>query len=207
MHDDPWIKEHSPIGVERTHALGFLTFAWNLAEYWAEAIFAIIAKLPEARARIITHDMGDVTVWEKAVALAKDRGMKAEIIDHLMHAKAFYEVCRTNRNLYVHAAGSAAAKPGLTLVRRKGPRLFGSAIPDGIEDMRRVGEDIRTLIKFMDALALSIFDAEPGKVQPLPLPKKPILPEPLLKPPPRTPKARPRQQRSSRASRRSQGPA
>lgn len=179
LDDDPWVRAHSPVSAATMHALGYLTFAWNLCEYWTNAIFCEALSVSEATAHIITHDLGDITIWTKIVQIARHKKLPDATIEHLEYASKLYDRCRTNRNTYVHAsAGSSRVKPGLRLMRVKGPSMVGSPIPDDIEDLRRVADEIRALRRYLEDLCLSLHDPPSAT-----WPEKPHLPEFVWKPP------------------------
>ncbi|MEI7573289.1 MAG: hypothetical protein WCJ52_09225 [Phenylobacterium sp.] len=176
LDNDPWIELHSPISAEKLHALGNITFCWNGCEYWTGAIFSIVADLDQSIGRVITHDLGDVSIWQKIKLISLDKKMKPEIINLLDHAAKIYDRCRTNRNTYVHASGGLIGRGGLSLMRRKGPTQFGDYIPDGLEDLRRVSEELIVLNRFLQEVAMYIMDVREG-IRVLPPPSMPDLPK------------------------------
>jgi hypothetical protein len=176
LDKDPWIRRNSPISAEKLHALGNITFCWNNCEYWTGTIFSIVADLDQSIGRIITHDLGDVSIWQKIKLISVDKGMKPEIIDLLEHAAKIYDRCRTNRNTYVHASGGMIGRGGISLMRKKGPTQFGDYIPDGLGDLRRVSEELFVLIHFLQEVAIYIMDVREG-IRVFPPPEKPELPK------------------------------
>jgi hypothetical protein len=136
------------------------------------------------------------------VDVARARGFHEDAIDHLKHASKLYDRCRSNRNAYVHAGGAMAAtsdgSKGLALVRKKGPELFGQKLPDSLADIRRVGEQIRELNRYLADLCMTVATiSKEENVEPWP--EKPPLPELVVRPPPQEKPKPPPPPRSSQA--------
>lgn len=165
----------SALPAEKLHALGYITFAWNACEYWTGAIFSIVSGIDQSIGRIITHDLGDVGIWKKVREISENKNHPIDVIDLLNHSSRFYDICRINRNTYVHATGGLIGRGGISLIRRKGPKQFGDYIPDGLNDLRRVCEDLDSLNHFLEEVAMYIMDLNEG-IRNLPPPAMPPLP-------------------------------
>jgi hypothetical protein len=188
---DPWIVEHAPLSPEKLHALGYLTFAWNRSEYWTNLLFAEALGVAEELARVIIHDLGDITIWEKLRQIASTRDLPQEICGLLDYGARLHERNRVNRNQFVHAVGAGAiGQKDLALRRVKGPAMFKfEPIADDLSDLRRVGEEIDALRVFTTNLALYVHDVL-QEDQPPTLPEKPPLPALVWTPLPPTPQKR-----------------
>jgi hypothetical protein len=198
LSDDPWIQKHSLISPEKLHALGYLTFAWNSCESWSVNVFSTVLDVPEALARCIAHDLGDITLWTKIVDVAHAKKLDEDTVGILQHASKLYERNRVNRNQFVHAhAAMTGGGEDMKLIRVKGPKLEFQLISDSLEDIRRVAEDIGHLRRYLHDVWFYIQSGRKGGK--FPLPGKPSLPALVWSPPPQTPPKRQRQRKSSRA--------
>lgn len=157
MNDDPWVRDHSPIGAERLHALGYINFVWNVTEYWFFALLASVSGLSEDVCRVFVYDQGDVTIADRIKAFAKRRhDLTVEEQAAVARAVEVYNVCRLNRNLYNHY-GLVAGKTGLELHKvAKKPDYISHPIPMDLNALRAVGEEIAELRIFLEDLCLAI---------------------------------------------------
>ncbi len=183
-HDD-WIRSHSLVTPEKLHAIGFLTLAWNACEYWTTAIFSTVSGLSEKQARIVTHDLGDITIWNKIIEFSGiDELTGTHVKDELKHALKIYDRCRSNRNQFVHAAlGGERGEDGsvFRLARNKGPKFEFDPIDDSLQEIRRVGDEIDRLRDYLARLCIHISSLK--FETPSPLPERLPLPECVWKPP------------------------
>lgn len=198
-NQDPWIVSNSMLTPEKLHALGVLTLKWSVCEYWTGAIFSDVLGVSERVAVTITHDLGDIAMWNKIVNLAEARGLAPQIIEELKHASKVYDICRSNRNQFVHAATIMKRNQDgslLSLGRKKGPTLNVPELGGDLEHLRRVCDDLTALNRYLSDLCLGV--ARPQKST-WPLPGRPSLPEFVWKPPPQNPPKQKRPLRSSKA--------
>lgn len=205
--DDPWIEDHSTLSPAQLHALGALTFSWNACEAWIYDTFGEALGVSPAIARIVSHDLGDITILTKTVELARAREFPDDLIEDLLHASKLYDRCRGNRNTFVHAGAAAMPRQArdednLTMTRTKGSSRLSPAIPDTLEDLRRVAEDISTLNGFLQRVFFRAAKANQG--QPTrPSRERPPLPASIWSPPPKAQSKRTRPPQSSLGKRKS----
>ena len=203
VEDDPWVKEHSAFGIERLHALGVVTTNWNWCEYHAHEIFGIVTGVKMDVSRAISHDMGDVSLWERIITISETRALQAaDALEALRYASKLYTANRTNRNLLVHAQGitnreHTSLADIIKLTRNKGPKREWLPILDSLESIRQVADDIGKLRKYLLDLSVVI------SVRTIPahahhaLPDRPPLPNPIWSSPQTArPKRRPPPQSS-----------
>jgi hypothetical protein len=185
-YQDPWIASHSIVTPAKLHAQGVLTKGWNLCEYWTGAIFTDALGVPERIGIVITHDLGDITVWNKIIDVAKARQLSDKVIEELAHASKVYDRCRSNRNQFVHASTVGVRNADgsiLSLGRRKGPTLEVTGLNDSLNRIRQVVAEINALSQYLRHLCLAVHAPDERS---WPLPKRPALPEFVWTPPPRT---------------------
>jgi hypothetical protein len=65
---DPWIDSHSPIETEKLHALGYITFTWNVCEFHLFDLFCLTFGMPPNLAWMLAHDLGDVALSNRITA-------------------------------------------------------------------------------------------------------------------------------------------
>lgn len=175
--DDPWISQHSPLASEKLHAIGYIVTIWNSCEYWAEILFMTVAGTPAHVGHAITHNLGSTTLFNAIIDVARERRMGPDLIGLLQHTETLYEACRLNRNQVCHF-GICGTAEGNRMARRKGPKFDALLLPDGIESIRRIAEDIATLLTFLQTVVRHFVDQQQGRQTPLP--DKPIPPARLL---------------------------
>jgi hypothetical protein len=191
---DNWIRINSEIEAQRLHALGVVTFRWNVCENKLFALFWTPLDLPNEEAQVISHDMNltDVTTRVRALAsikLKKDKKLIAAIKNGLQ----VFERCRTNRNQLTHftfvlARESETGPFRLALARtsRKPEYRERVQFADSITDIRRVARDIRQLNAFLRTLerraAAKIRPRRKIKLKDWPFPRPLPPPELLLAP-------------------------
>ena len=71
--DDAWIKANSEIEPQRLHALGVISFRWNMSEQLLFALFRELLNLPDREARILGHELGDKDLTDRVKVLAETR--------------------------------------------------------------------------------------------------------------------------------------
>ena len=107
------------------------------------------------------------------------------MIDAIEHCLKVYDINRLNRNQLTHFLPSAFTNSDLA--RLKGPRFDPQPIPDTLEDMRRVADEVILLVNYLGGIVNLInkrqVSEKPDRILPS-LPDKPPLPERLWKPPP-----------------------
>lgn len=182
MENDPWIEAHSPIDPAKLHALGYVNLVWNGAEYWLSALLSSVAGLRERHTHIFTFDMGDTSIITRIKAFAAERSFDRPMQVSLEHGLAAYDICRINRNHLNHYALASNRKGDWELrlhrVARKPVREL-VPLPDDLEDIRRVGEEIYSVRSFIERLTLAA-DNHPNALAP-PLPESLALPKELHK--------------------------
>jgi hypothetical protein len=157
LSHDTWIRANSEIDAQKLHALGVVTFRWNVCENKVMALFWTLLNRPPEEAQIISHDLTMTEVVRRIKALAviklkKDKRLVAAI----ENALEVFDVCRLNRNQFTHFTFSFVSEPSigpwphryrLALARksRKPEYRENVPFPDSIEDIRRVAKDIRRL--------------------------------------------------------------
>lgn len=185
-----WVDQHSPIHKDKLHAIGYISVVWNAAEHISHIMFGSVLQINASISQIISKDMGDKTLWDKYLSIAKVSGYTEKSLDLITAASKHYDHCRQNRNSILHAGMNGIPAK---LVRRQGMQ-FGAELDDSIENLRRVALDIRACVNLLAATYVYLQDERLGK--PTTWPEIPPLPELLVKPPPKTPKP-PRQRKAS----------
>lgn len=179
-----------------------MALIWNNAEYWAFELFREVLAVPSSVAWVISHDLGDVSLWNKTIEIAQANGMAESIIEDIKHANKCYDICRQNRNQFLHVTlvGTATTDgSAIRLGRKKGPKMHGPLLQDDLPTIRQICEDIEIIKGYVAGLTMSLTfrrSAAPERTAELPSwPERPALPELVWKPlPPSQPKRRsPRQ--------------
>jgi hypothetical protein len=198
---DAWMTTHSPLPPKKLHALGYVQFAWNACEHHLFSLLAEVIGLPERDVWTLAHDLGDIAVVTRIKILAKRRYKDDPVTVRVIeNALEVYDICRQNRNQLTHfdiAAGLGSDV--LTLFRRsKNPETRDSPpFPDSLNDIRRVGRDIRRLSGHLQHIWMVLLvNRVQGRREPLPNILR--VPEPLWKPLPHVPTKRKRRPPSSR---------
>jgi hypothetical protein len=161
------------------------------------SLFGSCAELPERKAWIITHDLGDITICRKIEELLKFERFRRDEIEVVENVLKVYEACRTNRNQLSHFVAHVSLEADRwRLGRRKGPSEEIFTFPDELKDIRRVADEIQTLRFHLKNLANALSPMSRAKRRTLPQ----TLPEPELlyqRPPQANPKPK-RQPKPSR---------
>jgi hypothetical protein len=123
--DDPWVRENSPLSPEKLHALGVITVTWNACQYHLFTILHVVLGGHESEARASSHDMGDISIIEKAAELARAKKLDAQLVELIEDAKRLFDCNLANRNLLTHFR-LVAAEDGLRLARNKGPQCLAT---------------------------------------------------------------------------------
>jgi hypothetical protein len=190
LSDDPWIYKNSPLAPEKLHAIGYIVTIWNTCEHYVETLFSVVAATPHNIGHAITHDLGSVKLFDTILVIAHEQKFEPDLVALLEHAKKLYEACRLNRNQVCHF-GICGTPEGNRMARRKGPALDAPLLPDSIEDIRRVGDEIKGLLTFLQEVVRHLVQRQQG--QPTPSPDRPSLPRALVSSgPPRENSPRPR---------------
>ena len=203
--DDPWIAQRNPIEAEKLHALGYITFVWNMCEFHLFNLLCLVFGLPPRLAWILVHEMGDVSMSDRIqsfleLGYANQDAIKPEI-EVIQNALAAYDVCRQNRNQFTHFQLSLDPEDNrIVLARQKGPKFERVAFPDDLQTMRRVGDEIFGLNLFLNQINLYLRNH--GTAEAVPLPDRVRAPELIWKPPPQAAPKHKRPPKSSAASRR-----
>jgi hypothetical protein len=153
LSHDPWIMANSEIDPQRLHALGAISFRWNMSEQILFGLFWQLLNCPEREARILGHELGPIALMTRIRVLASTRlEDDPKLIAAIANALDGYEICRQNRNQLTHFDVQIALceerLSGFNLVRRsRKPDTIPVRMPfpDSINDLRRVAKDIRRL--------------------------------------------------------------
>lgn len=185
--DDPWIEYLSAFyPPKKLHALGAVTFFWNLCETAITDIFAEVSGIPWQTSWILTKDMGTTTLCAKLSELARSKPLPQTVIEYLNHELKVFDLCRRNRNQLTHFHVGFSADQGdglqMTIKRRSKAQPSPITIPDSLGDLRRVAQEIGDLRQNLTDFFM--FLTTQGEVPPWPLPRKLPLPELLESPPP-----------------------
>jgi len=202
---DPWIKANSEIEAQRLHALGVITFRWNLSEDKLFGLFATLLDCPESEYMALGHELNDIDFIIRIKALAANRLKDdAPLRSAISNALDVFEICRQNRNQLNHFGLVIGGVGGWDFQRldRNPYKRVRLPFPNKAKDIRRVAKDIRRLNVTLRAIMDQVhFKFHPGRGRPpVPLPKTLPAPEFLWKPPRPSRKERARPSRSSQAS-------
>jgi hypothetical protein len=190
---DPWIKANSEIEAQRLHALGVIAFRWNLSEQKLLHLFAALLDCPESEYIALAHELNDIALMVRIRALAANR-LKDDpkLHDAITNVLEVFEVCRQNRNQFVHFYIVLAGRRSGYLAawdferKERNPYKFVKApFPNTVKDLRRVAKDIARLNLNLRAISFLVdrkYHPERGWPAP-PLPKELSVPEFLWKPP------------------------
>jgi hypothetical protein len=202
---DPWIKANSEIDPQRLHALGVISFRWNMSEQLLFGLFAELLHCPEREVFILGHGLSHIALMNRVRVLASTRlEDRPNLIAAIANALDVYDICRQNRNQLTHfdiqiALGQEKLS-GFHLVRkRRKPDTFPVVMPfdDTLKNLRRVAKEIRRLNVQLKVICDGVFirmkpdpDAFakdwPERATSVSLLKKLPLPEPLWKSSPPT---------------------
>jgi hypothetical protein len=189
--DDAWIARNSMISPEKLHALGVITFRWNVAEASLKVLLINIAQVDFAAIWAIIHNLGNEAISESITELLKKANLPEPVTKAILHGLKLFDANRINRNQLTHILPTALVSSDFA--RLKGPSFNPEPLPDDVSDLRRVADDIGRLQKYMGALlgivASRQYSLKPGGILP-PLPDPIPLPERLWKPPPASPPKR-----------------
>jgi hypothetical protein len=150
---DPWIMANSEIDPQRLHALGVISFRWNMSEQLLFALFGQLLNCPEREVLILGHELGHIALMIRVRVLASTRlEDDPKLIAAIDNALDVYDICRQNRNQLTHfnvqiALGKERLS-GFNLVRkRRKPDTFPVKMPfdDTVKNLRRVAKEIRRL--------------------------------------------------------------
>jgi hypothetical protein len=59
---DAWVVTHSALPPKKLHALGYVTFIWNICEHDLFSLFAEVSGLPERDAWTRVYDLGSIGI-------------------------------------------------------------------------------------------------------------------------------------------------
>jgi hypothetical protein len=146
LSDDSWIISNSPLPADKLHAIGVIAFRWNQCEFALLILLADIAELPRRDVWAMVHDLGDISICERVRTFTDFRIYPTSVKDLIKNGLDFYDKCRQNRNVVIHA-WTVSAYENTTLARRSKrphdpePTPFRSEL----SDLRRVAEEIEVL--------------------------------------------------------------
>jgi hypothetical protein len=148
---DPWIRTNSEIEPQKLHALGVITFRWNLSENKLFDIFGSLLKCSIDDAHALAHDLGDIALIRRIKALASSRIKNEKTLEAISNVLEVYDICRQNRNQLTHFSvrlvnwATPEATPGFELLRKRKDYRADIPFSNTIKDIRRVARDIRRL--------------------------------------------------------------
>ena len=92
LSHDAWIKANSEIEPQRLHALGVISFRWNMSEQLLFWLFSELLNLPNREALILGHKLGPIDLSVRIKLLAstrlKRRPKAAPLIGKVRRAKS-----------------------------------------------------------------------------------------------------------------------
>lgn len=164
---DDWIKTHQELPPAHLHALGCLSLYYNSCEHALFGLFCDVANVTEKRGRILVHDMDSARIWQRISDFA-EIDLDAEMLAHIEHARRIFDVCKSNRNSYIHAILGASDTPDkpLGLKFQKGKFFKPKSVDDSLETIRRVADEIEMASRYIATLGLRIHFYRNEKVQP-----------------------------------------
>jgi hypothetical protein len=176
---DTWIATNSAIAPEKLHALGVMTFRWNIVEASLKVLLISLAKVDFAVIWAIIHSLGNESISE----LLKKENLPEPVTKTIEHGLKLFDANRINRNQLTHFLPTALVKSDFA--RLKGPSFDPKPLPDNVSDLRRVADDIGRLQVYLGALLSVVstrqYSLKPGGTLPS-LPELIPLPEMLWKP-------------------------
>lgn len=178
---------------EKLHALGTVTFRWNLAENQLGVLFREVTGLSIELSWIITKDMGDVTIGNKIKEAMKLSKLTKDQVLAVEHCLALYDINRENRNQLTHFT-IEAEQGEYVLARKSKTSIKPQSFPNTLGDLRRVADELHQLSWYISMVCCHLMTR--ANAAPWSLPDKPPLPGKLWKPPPPTQSERKRQPRS-----------
>lgn len=104
--EDKWIANHSSIGAERLHAIGYVTYFWNLCELSVYWLFRETLEVNDAIAWALYNNMGHTAVTTRIKAIIAIKSFTPEAVDSIHHALKVFDICRENRNQLTHFLGA-----------------------------------------------------------------------------------------------------
>lgn len=123
LPNDAWIKANSEIEPQRLHALGVISFRWNMSEQLLFFLFKELLNLPDREVLILAHRLGPIDLSDRIKVLASTRlKQRPKLIPLIDNALKVYDLCRRNRNVVTHfdvqiALGKEKAK-GFSFARK-----------------------------------------------------------------------------------------
>jgi len=146
---DVWIKTNSEIDAPRLHALGVVTFRWNVCENKLYSLLWTLLGLPPEEAQALSYDLNLTGVVSRLKALAKLKLKDKKLLIAIENALAVFENCRRNRNQLTHFTFSLVKTPNspryrLALAGRARKPAYQTSVPfeDSLRDIRQVARDI-----------------------------------------------------------------
>ncbi len=166
--DDPWVTSNSSISAERLHALGVITFKWNLCEFWLFHLFRAVSALPESEAWILSYDLKSQPICARIKLLMKQRNYHSDLIELIDNVILFSDKCRDNRNAVVHAwtYGMRNGEKVLARKSRKPSEMDPIPFQSELLDLRRVADEIETAVTRLWLITCVIEDGSSGLPQP-----------------------------------------
>jgi len=209
---DTWTIVNSDVDPRKLHALGVISYRWNICEQLLLGLFVDILDCPnKGEAHVLAHELGALALITRIKFLASTRfNADQALVAAIANALEAYEACRQNRNQLTHFSISLqlGKEGGFHLARRSRKPEPPVTMPfsEDVKDLRRVAKEIRRLNLNFKAISRYVKRKRDPEETTQPLPKILSVPELLWKPPPQAPKERKRQPKSFPESRRRKKP-
>jgi len=157
LSNDAWIRANSEIEVAKLHALGVVTFRWNVCENKLFSLLWTLMNRPPEEAQILFHDLSLDDVMRRIEALASLRLKKEPLLlAAVKNGVQVFHACRQNRNQLTHFTfsfvgelGTSSFRLALARISRKPEYRQNVPFADTVNDVRRVARDIRRLNAFL----------------------------------------------------------
>jgi len=140
-------EEYTENQLRAFSSVGILMAHWNKAELFFSGIVSVLHGLGPKDSHLLTRHLGNVSLVKATLDVAHLKlSSDSEMIALVEHCCAFFDKCRTNRNLIVHSITSTEENQNLTL--KNGPDHNRNKYRDfdcPIEAIQSVIFDVRQL--------------------------------------------------------------
>jgi len=156
------------------HAVGWIAIRWTVCEQTLEAVFAVVLGVNFEVGRAITHKLGCVTISNSIRDLLSAKAAPEGLIEHVDDLLKHYDICRQNRNIYVHS-GIEESDSGPQLIKRSGFRGTKFTLDARLSQLREICDEIEFLSgRMVNFVYLLMNQPDFWRVS---LPEKPTLPK------------------------------
>jgi hypothetical protein len=207
-----WPMPHYNLGPpDFIHALGAVAATFNSLESWLRALFITYTRMPEGAAAALFTRLDNQARIDLLKQCIEATDHSNEIKDALQHLFAGYAVCADNRNILMHAQTATVKfqrSPEKTQVLffkpPKSTPLIANTYSPSLPRLRGIADSMNAFASFGRDLIIFIGETynpnfyPPGTrpLRPHTLPKKPVVPRPLIPDRPSNPKGRRRPHRA-----------